>query len=330
MAEIFTPEDQLMFGQVREDAAVEVMLVNEVQEPKRILIIASGGCTALSLIANGTYLVDALDISAAQIAFVKQKVKVFERETYYNVLDKLKSMNVSGAVDQKMRKFSELFHTFVHPRKVTQTFLNESDVNRQSKFYKTNWRNWKWNLALKLAFNGTFLAAAKFPAAQQLVPGSFSNIMEERFEHAMTKFPNNTNPYLWQTLLAQYPDRPEGLPFYMQQDNYSKIVANLKNLSLHCDGLLEWLTEQEPGSIDFFGLSNVLEVLPDHFADAIAQQIVRCGKPGALIITRTIFPRRHATFAHQNLQQEEELEKRAQSIDRSLFCNFIEVYRLKS
>jgi S-adenosylmethionine:diacylglycerol 3-amino-3-carboxypropyl transferase len=71
--ELFHAQGRLMFGQVREDAAVDLFLVRQLQSPSRLFVIASGGCTALSLLTVDSCTVDALDISQAQIALVELK-----------------------------------------------------------------------------------------------------------------------------------------------------------------------------------------------------------------------------------------------------------------
>ena len=350
-----------MFGQVREDAAVDIFLLEQITDPQRLFVVASGGCTALSLLSAAGCQIDALDISQAQTAMVELKVAVFKElgfdagrqaciadagHAYENVraclsapaaaiLDRHREamesgLNNAGWVDQRMHKLTELFYLFVHSRKTTWKFLSLLDVSKQSEFYRQEWRNWQWRAAMAMAFNRNFLALVHGKAAMQLVPPDFSEVMERRLERALTRFPNAANPYLWQAFFAKYPDGESGLPPYLQGQRSSTLIGNLPNLKIICDDALPWLAKQSAGSFDYFGLSNIPELLPPTYADALLPELIRCARSGALVCVRSIFPRHsRKTFNDDSgaLLFDRELTDAAEDRDRSLFCNFYEVYR---
>ncbi len=148
----------------------------------------------------------------------------------------------------------------------TRRFLTLSDPAEQADFYKRHWSNLQWRLAMKVAFSKVFLYITHGKAAATLVPDNFSSVMESRLYRALTAFPNASNPYLWQAFFGKYNDVGEGLPPYLQTINHSAIAANLDNLRLTCADTLAWLVGQPAGSIDYFGLSNILELLPQDYA----------------------------------------------------------------
>ncbi len=351
-----------MFGQVREDAAVDLFLLQQLAgKPQRLFVVASGGCTALTLVSSCAASVDALDINAAQIALVELKAAIFKRlgfaagrdacvkdargayekvrsdlsSTSGKILDRYKQqmqngLNNAGLVDVRMKQLTGLFYLFVHSRKMTQQFLELSDVSEQQRFYRGPWRNWQWRMAMAVAFNRSFLALRHGDAALRLVPPDFCDVMERRLERAMTKFPNASNPYLWQAYFAEYPKTEDGLPPYLQSETAESLVANLPNLSLHCDDANSWFQKQTAGSLDYLGMSNVLELLPQSYADAMLPEVIRCARKGAVVCVRSIFPRHKGrTFDDRSgaLVFDRELTDAAQERDRSLFCNFYEVYR---
>lgn len=365
-AKLFHSQGRLMFGQVREDAAVDQFLVSQLQTPKRLFVIASGGCTALSLLTIDGCNVDALDISQAQIALVNFKASLFKHLGYAATkdacisdahsyflqvssvlspqtkqffearLDSLKSgLNNCGWVDQRMHQLTKLFYLFVHSRKETEYFLRLDDVEKQRQFYKNNWCNWQWQLTMKVAFSRLFLTLAHGKAAETLVPDDFSKIMEGRLVRAFVDFANAANPYLWQAFFAKYNDTESGLPPYLQQSNGPIIQANIDKLNLVCEDTIEWLKKQPTQSIDYFGLSNILELLPPSYASALHKQIARCAQPGAIVCVRSIFGRRSSVFKTESAAQghncdlvlDKGLSDKAEQMDRSLFCNFYEVYR---
>lgn len=70
-------DPQIIFSQVQEDAATELRVLEDVNA-KNIFCIASGGCTALSLLSLNPDKLLACDINPAQIALVEIKRAVLE------------------------------------------------------------------------------------------------------------------------------------------------------------------------------------------------------------------------------------------------------------
>ena len=215
-------------------------------------------------------------------------------------------------------------------------FLNLADTGQQREFYQKRWSNLQWRLALKIAFSKTFLYITHGKAAATLVPDNFAEVMEARLVKALTSYPNAGNPYLWQAFFGQYNRTEDCLPPYLQSANQMTIVANLDRLRLTCADTLEWFGRQPDSSIDYFGLSNILELLPGGYASRLKGEIIRCARPGALVCLRAIFPRREPVFGDHlgevgqksgALVLDRQLSSQAGAMDRSLFCNFFEIYR---
>jgi SAM-dependent methyltransferase len=104
--------------------------------------------------------------------------------------------------------------------------------------------------------------------------------------------------------------------------------ANLANLHLYCRDTIDWFAEQADQSFDYVGLSNILELLPPSYAAALQKEVERCTRPGGIICLRAIFPRQGSTFtANQRISLDQELSREAEKLDRSLFCNFYEIYK---
>lgn len=361
-APIFQRGGRLMFGQVREDAAVDLFLVAQLQSPSRLFVIASGGCTALSLLSTGCA-VDALDISGAQIALVELKWRMFQHlgfeetatacsKSLGNRMELVRStispdswnsllensvatasdLNNSGWVDQRMKQLRQVFYILVHSRAATESFLSMCDETEQLLFYENDWSNWQWRNSLRIAFSRAFLRVLHGPSAWQLVPADFSTTMALRLRNALTRSPNNANPYIWQALLGKYNDADNAVPPYLQPVRWPALAANLSNLNLVCDDTVGWLQSQSEKSFDYLGLSNILELLPPSYAQALEAELVRCAKPNALVCVRAIFPRTTPVFSQTSFQgraliYDEKLSAQAEIQDRSLFCNFYQVYR---
>jgi S-adenosylmethionine:diacylglycerol 3-amino-3-carboxypropyl transferase len=358
-APVFAQDQRLMFGQVREDAAVEAWLLRQLKSPSRVFVIASGGCTAFALLTHDCDVV-ALDISKAQIALVELKLLLFgklgfdatraacvadARRVYSAVSQDLSSesqqilsgikehmaggLNNCGFIDRNMQLLLKVFYLFVHTKSQTEQFLSLDDPNQQKHFYKKSWCNLQWNLATSIACDKRFLALVHGHTALELVPDDFSQIILNKFERALTHFPNSTNCYLWQTFFARYPDGEAGYPLYLQRHNAEAITNNLSRLDLVCQDALVWFRAQPSGSFDLIALSNILELLPKEYVDQLMPEIIRCARSGALVCIRCIFPRSKPTFQDPSgvLVSEPQLTASAEAMDRSTFCNFFEIYR---
>lgn len=144
---------------------------------------------------------------------------------------------------------------------------------------------------------------------------------------------------MWQAFFGRYSGLEPGYPPYLQKTLGASINAALSSggrLSLHCADTLSWLKEQDSHSFDYIGLSNIVELLPVSYAQALEHEVSRCLRPGGVVCVRAIFPRRELTFAGVQaeavaggrLEFDSRLSQEAAAMDRSLFCNFYEVYRL--
>jgi S-adenosylmethionine:diacylglycerol 3-amino-3-carboxypropyl transferase len=363
---IFGRDKKLMFGQVREDAEVDLYLLGKLREPNRAFVIASGGCTAFSMLTVSGLQVDAIDVSEAQIALVEAKKSMFktlgldvtrdacksDATAAYREIRKLLSddartildansqsiqrgLNNAGWVDMRMQQIASLFYAFVHDRATTETLLSMCDVSQQLEFYREKWCNWQWKLGLNVAFSRVFMTIMHGPDAERLIPPDFSTVMQRRLVRALTEVSACTNPYLWQTFFGRYNDRDDALPAYLQTHRWDAISRNLDHLSIHCCGTVDWLRKQPDHSIDYFGLSNILELLPDDYAKDVQREVLRCARADALVCVRAIFPRKTEVFdaVSQNgfrLDLESQLKSEAEGMDRSLFCNFYQIYRCVS
>jgi S-adenosylmethionine:diacylglycerol 3-amino-3-carboxypropyl transferase len=363
--EIFKQASDLMFGQVREDALVDLFLVGSLDSPQKAFVIASGGCTALSLLLQEGLEIDAVDISQAQVSLVETKIEMFKNlgaeaaaqaccadaasafaavkkhlsESTQNIIAGLplkNGLNNSGSVDRRMSQITKLFYTFVHSKAKTVRFLELADVDAQREYYQKQWSNFIWRVALKIAFSKAFLSITHGKVASTIVPDDFAEVMEARLVKALTAYPNARNPYLWQAFFGQYNNNEMCRPPYLQSENQKTIIANLARLHLTCADTLEWFGEQPANSIDYFGLSNIVELLPPEYAAKLRHEIIRCARPGALVCVRAIFPRKQPVWSDESpgsqlagarLQLDNNLGDQAEKMDRSLFCNFYEIYR---
>lgn len=320
----------VLFGQVREDAEVEVALFRSIKSKAKqnVFAIASGGCTALSLATVKECKIIAVDINPAQVYLCLLKTAALTRLSfgeaqlamiqsawpYYQRVEELlpaeareffssnnnllmSGLNNCGVTDNRLKQLMSLFYLSVHTREQTRQFLCLPTIDIQQVQFQKMWKNWQWDFALNIVLSKTFLSLGFGKEALDKLPKDFSAIMKARLERALSKLPVHNNGYVWQTFLGEYPLGVQGealesaLPPYLQVKNQKMLKQNLPRLSFCVDDAVSWLSEQKDSSIDMFALSNILELVKSDYGIKLAEQVARTARPGALVCLRSIFPK---------------------------------------
>lgn len=320
----------VLFGQVREDAEVEVSLFRSIKSKAKqnVFAIASGGCTALSLATVKECKVMAVDINPAQIYLCLLKTAALTRlsfgeaqlamiqnaSAYFDRVAELLpaeareyflqdrsllsgGLNNCGVTDTRIKQLMSLFFLSVHTKEQTRQFLSLPTLQVQQQQFAKMWKNWQWDFALSVVLSKTFLSLGFGNEAIDKLPKNFSAIMKARIERALNEVPVFNNGYVWQTFLAEYPRGEKGealetsLPPYLQAKNQKQLKENLPRVLFSVDDAVGWLEEQKDNSIDMFALSNILELVKSDYGVKLAEQVSRTARPGALICLRSIFPK---------------------------------------
>lgn len=320
----------VLFGQVREDAEVEVSLFRSIKSKAKqnVFAIASGGCTALSLATVKECKIVAVDINPAQIYLCLLKTAALTRlnfgeaqlcmiqgaNPYFDRVSELlppearqyfqqdrallsQGLNNCGVTDQRIKQLMSLFYLSVHTKEQTRQFLSLPTLQSQQEQFHKMWKNWQWDFALNVVLSKTFLSVGFGREAIDKLPKNFSSIMKARLERALSQVPVHDNGYVWQTFLAEYPRGVQGqaletaLPPYLQVKNQEQLKKNLSRVLFSVDDAVGWLEEQKDNSVDMFALSNILELVKSDYGIKLAEQVSRTARPGALVCLRSIFPK---------------------------------------
>lgn len=355
-------QPQIIFAQVREDAAIELEVLKRRPEGETVFCIASGGCTGFSLLLARPAELQMVDVNPAQVFFVELKKTALrhlpaaqlmrallrDARPFYAALRPHLSgraqqfwdeqpqllalgLNQCGVIERRLKQVMQLL-PFVQSRRNLQRLFNARSLGEQRKAYKSLWNHWRWKLAfkivlskpvLKLAYGNTFVGA---------IPARFARQVKLRMDEAMLTYPLWENGYLWQTFRGVYPKGEAGLPLYLQRENHQAVQDGLRQTKIACADAAEWLEAQEPDSIGFFALSNILEVTSPEYARRLLLAVTRVAKPGAHVCLRSIFP-----FNESIIEQalgsggigfeyvpSHELEAK----DRSFFCKNLRVLKI--
>lgn len=354
---------EIVFAQVREDAAVELAALATRERPELAFCIGSGGCTAFSLLTGGLSKLYVIDINPAQIYLLELKRAALERLCYPDMWECMTAdagpaypslrplitpeatafwdrrryllalgLNQCGIIERRLKQAMRLCLPLLLGRQPIEATFQSIDLAAQRRYYRRYWDNWRWKIAFRWALSRPVLRLLYGKPFLDQIPAGFPRLMKEGVDAAFLSSPIGENGYLWQTFLGRYPPGETGLPIYMQREHHAQVRAGLASMSLATGDAAVWLKKQPPASIGFFALSNILEVTTPENAAGLMEAIHRAAKPGAIVCMRSIFPPAAYTFrcCREHCTADTALSEELARSDRSLFCKFIQVLRVKS
>lgn len=273
----------LQFAVVREDPAVEQALV-ERTGAERVLLVASGGCTGLTLASQHPGLALTLfDRNPHQLAHCERKREALAlrdldaRRRAFNVgTDDPRGLNACGNFESLFRGLRSLIADLVAPdEELSRVLRGDAEV------LETMVDARYWPTAFDLFFSDPMLLAMFGPeAVQHAPPGSYPRYFQSVFERGLARADAGDNYFLHHVLLGRYLDRPEAWPPYLRA-----APCTVRQWLAIC-GTLEDVPELE--RYDLVSLSNLFDWMDretvartcEHLADRLA--------PGATIVVRQL------------------------------------------
>ena len=317
-------EDRLFFAQVREDPRLEIEALAPLADAN-VVVVSSGGCTALSLLAAGAGHVTAVDLNASQNHLVELKVAALrwltmpeilsffgvargtrERRvrTYRTIRPHLSERAAEfwdahvpqlgrgalacGVSEQFISVVVRVVKLFIHGRRKIERLLSLESLEEQREFFDREWNTRRWRLLFPALLNRWTFNRAYDPAFFRCVENpSFADHFRRLLEHALCDVPVRNNYFLHQMLLGTYPNQvPDGVPPYLERTQREVLRARLDRLDLVDSGYAEYLATRAESSIDALALSNICEWLDQSGIEQLFEQVVRVAKPGARLCFR--------------------------------------------
>ncbi len=302
----------LKFAVVREDPDLEVTLV-ERTGARRLLMVASGGCTALCLAARFPQLsVTAFDLNPRQLQHVRDKAEAAAR-------GELSRLNVDDARSDGLNQAGEFEALFRLLRRSLEDFVAPpSEIARYFAGELGHARRWTaeryWPALFATAFNDPLLHAMFGPAAtQHAQPGSYPSYFQRAFERGLERADGPHNPFLQHVLLGYY--RPADAPSYVG-------AAQTPPIEL-IEGSLPEVADL--ARFDLFSLSNVFDWSDDALVADWGARIDGAARPGAALLIRQLNNRRQLARFFRGFRFDDALGAQLTARDRSLFYERIVV-----
>jgi S-adenosylmethionine-diacylglycerol 3-amino-3-carboxypropyl transferase len=318
MQTCFPSHSDLAFAQVREDWRIEWQVLDRLSQnqsrPLRVLLVASGGCTALSLLAHPSVgAVDAVDANAAQLALLQLRATALayltpadqwvllatggetlatERTHLYNQIRNYLPAPTRDFWDQRpaeiqmgvnqVGRFEQLF------RELAQAFCDQGldPLPRpEEAIASPHWRPIFDQVFARPKLIQTFGEAA----VSYSMDRSFGEHFADVFARALSKFSPQENYFLTQVWADCYPAGAEHRPLYLQPEMLPRLRSHLSQLQLNPGRFTEQLQRLAVNNrYDLIQFSNLSDWMPIPALQAMLATISQSLQPGGAVIGRRL------------------------------------------
>jgi S-adenosylmethionine-diacylglycerol 3-amino-3-carboxypropyl transferase len=288
-----------------------------------VFTITSGGCNALTFLADAPREVIALDLNPHQNFLLELKIAAFRVLDYPGVLEFLgaapseerlttyarlrdqlslesrrywddhpraveRGLIHCGRYERYMRALGRLSRALVGRDTLREMLAARSEADRRDLFDR-RWNTLRWRLFTRLALSRTTMTLLFDKAffAQLESSFSFGGRFAGRIRKALITLPLERSPFFNYIIEGNY-SRSECLPRYLRPELYEPIRKNLERLSWVTMSCEEFLARRQEASISRFNFTNIFEwVTPASFT-ALLRETLRVATPGAVMTYRNL------------------------------------------
>ena len=300
-------KNKIQFAVIREDPNQEASCLIGTE---KILLIASGGCTAFHLQCMYNDLdITIIDANKNQLELTEKKRQLLNAEiinpTEWTIgSDVNTSLNACGNFESLFRQFRLFLEEFIISHKQMREILfNKADTNQLLQ-------NPYWKVAFDLFFSDSILNTMFGPEATQHsngYPSYFKNVIEEGLNN-----PKRASNYWLHHILLGYYDH-SCTPLYLQKPIFHKpfelINAKIQDI-------------KDFSEYNFIGLSNVFDWLDTESTRYIIETLKATTKKHCKILLRQLNNSLHYDFG-------EDFNEFILDQDNSMFYNRITLYEKK-
>ncbi len=317
-------DDKLFFAQAREDPRVELEAIRP-RASDTVVVVGSGGCTALSLLGGGAGEVHAVDTNRSQNHLTELKTVALRELARHEAIGFLGGSAMpsryrlarygemrqhlhddtaaywdaragaiedgvinAGVSERFIRLVCSAVRNVVHRPGLVRRMLDRRTLEAQRALFDEEWNTAAWRALFTVLLNRWSMSRAYDPRFfEQIGRADFAEHFCQLAKHALTEIPVADNYFLHQMLTGFYPsDRDEGVPPYLGESG-ADVIASRQNRLLIVDGsITEHLGTLDDRSVNGFALSNVCEWMDQAGIDQLFAEVERVAAPGARIVFR--------------------------------------------
>lgn len=353
---ICSPVSDIAFSQMREDPAIELQVIQRLHQsqgcPLRVLLVASGGCTALSLLGSPAIAhIDAVDANPAQLHLVelrRQALATLPLQKQFHLLG-IERLPVTDEVSppdrlmlyNKLRSHLPEATRLYWDTHIDQLAFGVNQVGRFEQLFREVSAQFaaiglnplehpaaaiahpQWCPIFEAVFERCKLANTFGEAAVNYsMDRSFGEHFADVFAQALARFSPMTNYFLTQVWSDRYAADPEGVPLYLQPTVQPSIhQLGTERLHLHPGLFLDTLLElAKTHQFDLIQFSNISDWMPVPELYYMIESAVQCLKPGGAMIGRRLNGDHHlAAIMAKYLVVDQDFSRFLLERDRSFF-----------
>jgi S-adenosylmethionine:diacylglycerol 3-amino-3-carboxypropyl transferase len=317
-------DDRLYFAQVREDPLLEIEALAPAADDN-LVVVGSGGCTALSLLVEGAGHVASVDLNRTQNHLIELKLAAVTSLPHDAVLGMLggtswpradrvdayaelrlrlspaaldywdarramidRGILDAGVTERFVRGVVTALQLLVHRRSRVERLFACASIDEQKAFFEREWDTLRWRAFFQILLNRAVFRRAYDPAFfAHLEQPSFAAHFRARANHTLTELCVRDNYFLHQMLNGLYPvHEPRGVPPYLSEAGGRAISSATDSLTLVDGSVTEYLRSVSDATISGFALSNICEWLSPAAIDELFREVVRTARPGARLCFR--------------------------------------------
>ncbi len=306
--------ERVRYAIVREDPAVEVEVVQKFGA-SAMLVVAGGGCTALTLSKRfPAMMITAFDSSAEQLAHLEAKGEAaFRNEAAaLNVGDDSpEGLNQRGAFDGMYRLVRRAIEEYVAKPADLATFFRRETKNVIRLDLCESWiASPYWPIAFEMAFAPRLLGQLLGPTPSG--HAKWAEQIRKRFEDALRADGASSNPFLQHALLGKYLEPPDymGLPEVPLFETIKGGLTDVPDLE----------------RFDVISLSGLLHGLDERTLRAWTSALSRACVPGAPLVYRQFASGKNMrSYLEPWFSFDDDLGATFSAKDRGLFYDRVEV-----
>ncbi len=300
----------LQFAVVREDPDIECELIKRNSQIKKILLIGSGGCTALTVRLLFPQIEQTLiEPNPTQIQLIKNKEKLLAE----NKIDELVKLNQTGNFESLFRSLRLFVEEFI----ISHDELKELIISNQHNEIEKIFSHRYWPVAFELYFSDEILNTMFGPDATQHAPKhSYPGYFKSVFEKGLMRSDLKDNYFIHHILLGDY--LPNVYPTHFQVPPKKYKEFEIKNSLLH--------EVQSFSEFDLLSFSNIFDWSSESYIESIAKRLKAEAKENAMIVFRQLNHQKEFTdFFSPHFQFHTEEECQLLNLDRSLFYSKLNI-----
>ena len=315
----------IQFAVVREDPEVESTLISQLPESSEILLIGSGGCTALTISSRFPTIVQTLlEPNKSQIELINRKVHALshlndaEKSALFGIeVDSSLSLTSCGNFESLFKNLRLFMYEFVMEREDWLRFFSREN---SGIFPEQIFSSRYWPVAFQLFFSDSLLISMFGDDAVQHASGPYPAYFQKLFENGLRAQNAKTNYFLHHVFLGHYINDPECLPAYL-----SETVSLNQSQPFRFENVLAQ-NMNSFAKFDLLSFSNIFDWMKVDDVKMIAAKVAQEMKPGAWLIYRQLNNDKNFRVLFGNtLKFDDAIAHDLHNRDRSLFYSGLHI-----